>query len=149
MAVTTPAPTKVRPSVGARRFGYAIGAGINAVLLYVANNLLEWDVLPFLTEEFGDVLPLLSLSLAIGIVANLLYMVEDGVFVKSPTQIVSLAVNLAVAIRMWQVFPFDFSAYDFPWDTLTHVVLAVGIAGTAIGIVVEVAKIVGAAARRT
>jgi hypothetical protein len=45
-------------------------------------------------------------------------------------------------VTMWQVFPFDFSAYAFDWETLVRFVLVVGIVGTGIGTVVELVKMV-------
>ena len=45
-------------SPAARRFGYLVAIGVNLVLLYVVNNLLEWGVPEFLTDDFERVLPI-------------------------------------------------------------------------------------------
>jgi len=47
---------------------------------------------------------------------------------------------------MYQVFPFDFSAYEFNWEMLTRVVMVIGIVGTGIAIVVEFLKLARVAA---
>lgn len=55
--------------------GYGIAIGLSALLLYVVQNLEEWDVLPFLTDEFGEVVPWISASLILGILAYTAYIV--------------------------------------------------------------------------
>jgi len=103
-----------RVSIGARRFGYAVAVGINVLVFVVVNNILSWGWLPWLTPEFEKLLPVINLALVVNIVLNLLYMAYDEPPVKAATQIV---VNLlAIAVLVWtlQVYPFDFSAYDFP-----------------------------------
>jgi hypothetical protein len=42
---------------------------------------------------------------------------------------------------MFQVFPFDFSGYQFDWEIVTRVVLILAIIGTAIAVVVETVKL--------
>ena len=46
---------------------------------------------------------------------------------------------------MWRVFPFDFSAYAFPWTTVARVLIVLSIVGSAIAIVVEVGRLFRAA----
>ena len=45
-------------------------------------------------------------------------------------------VGLAAMLRIWQVFPFDFPEGGFDWTLLARALLAVGIVGSVIGVVV-------------
>ena len=101
-------------SIGARRFGYAVAVGVNVLLLVVVNNILDWGWVPWLTPEFGTVLPIINLSLGVNIVVNLFYMAYDEPPFKAVTQIIVNLFAIAVLVRTLQVYPFDFSAYDFP-----------------------------------
>ena len=147
MTVSTPAPTRTptpprsRISRQARQFGYLVAVAINAVMLYVANRLLEWEWPAFLTQDFDQVLPIVQASLIAGVVINLAYVWFDAPWFKSVGQIVISAIGLAVAVRMFTVFPFDFSRYDFAWDTVARAVIVVAMIGSALAIVVETLKL--------
>lgn len=148
MVLTKPAPRETRPAAPGTKFGHAVSILVNGVLLYVVNNLQDWDVLPFLTEGFGDVVPLLSLSLVASMVVNAVYLWFDVDWFKSMTQIGLLVIGLVVTLRILSVFPFDFSEYDFPWAGTTRAVLILAIVGVCIGMIVEAVKLLGRAPRR-
>jgi hypothetical protein len=88
--------------------GYVIAVIVNAVMLVVAMNILEWGWLPFLTAEFAEVVPWISLSLTLTILANLINLFDDDPLVRSAGQIVVNITSAVATFRMWQVFPFDF-----------------------------------------
>jgi hypothetical protein len=50
------------------------------------------------------------------------------------------AIAVAVALRVYDVYPFDFSRYGPAWDVATRVLLILAIVGTIIGVVVEVVR---------
>ena len=77
MTVTRPTPMTATTSGVARRSGYVIAIAVNVVMLYVVNNLLAWDILPFLTDDFGRVLWLIDISLLATIMVNLIYVEYD------------------------------------------------------------------------
>ncbi|MGD2101991.1 MAG: hypothetical protein PVG83_07120 [Acidimicrobiia bacterium] len=133
-------PTDELRRVG-RRFGFGLAVAINVALLYVVQNLASWDVLPFLTTEFDEVVPWISVSLIVSILANVVYMVYDRPMLRPVGDILTNLASLAAAWRVFQVFPFDFSDYAFPWDVLTRVVLIVGIVGTFVGVIVALTKL--------
>jgi hypothetical protein len=140
VTLTTPAPPTTgrdRRSPATRRAGYAIAIAVNAALLYVVHNLQEWDVVTWLTDDFDRALPLIRMSLIAAIVVNAAFLLWDIGWFRSFGQIVTAGFSLVATARLLQVFPFDFSAYDFPWETLTRIVLMIGIVGTALAIVVE------------
>ena len=55
---------------------------------------------------------------------------------------VGSAIGLAAMVRIWQVFPFSFEQGGFPWETVFRWFLAIGIVGSAIGIVVALVSLV-------
>jgi hypothetical protein len=120
--------------------GYAVAIVVNAVALYIAVNLLAWDWLPFLTAAFASVLPLLRMSLLATIAVNVAYLWHDPPAFRSAMQIVLSAIAVAVTLRVYDVYPFDFSRYGPAWDVAARVLLMLAIAGTIIGIVVEVVR---------
>ena len=125
----------------AKRFGYVIAIGINLVMFFVVQNILEWGWLPFLTEEFAEVVPWISFSLIVSIAANLVYQVDDSPTVKSLGQIVVNLISIQVTFVMLTVFPFDFSASQFDWEPVTRLVLILAIVGAGVGAIVEGVKL--------
>jgi hypothetical protein len=133
--------TTPRPSVATRRVGYTLAAAANAALLYLVNGWPGWQAVSFLTEDTGQVLGLVNLSLAVGLAANLVYLAHDGPRTESLGELVTTGVGLAVLVRLWQVFPFDFAGWSLDWSWLVRVLLGVGIVGSVIAIAVQLASL--------
>lgn len=125
-----------------KRFGYGVAIAVNIALMFVVNNLLEWGWPAFLTDDFEQLLPLINLSLAASIVANVIYLWFDPAWFKSVVQIVLGGISMVVAIRTFQVFPFEFSGYEVNWEAITRVILVLVMIGIGIGMVVELGKLV-------
>jgi len=126
----------------ARRVGYVISIAINLAMLVVVQNILIWGWLPFLTAEFADVVPWISLSLLASIVVNIVYQLDDSQIVKSAGQFGVNLISIWVTYTILTVFPFDFSAYEFDWEVVARFVLVVAIVGAAVGALVEAIKLV-------
>jgi hypothetical protein len=134
--------TRPKPSPGTRRFGYAVAVLVNVALLFVVNNLLAWDILAFLTNDFERVIPIINVSVGASILVNLIYLSYDAGWFKSLTQIGLLGISMAATVRFYRVFPFDFSAYEFDWATVAKWLLILAIVGVAIGMIVEIGRLV-------
>ena len=93
--------------------------------------------MPVLTADTARVLGLVNLSLAVGIAANVLYVMYDARWSRSFGDLVTIGLGLAVLVRVWQVFPFDFPG-SFNWPLLVPTVLVVAIVGSVLGILVDV-----------
>jgi hypothetical protein len=147
--VMTTSKIEVAPDLAqsARRVGYVVSIVINVAMLVVVWNILEWGWLPFLTDEFAQVVPWITLSLTATIVANLIYQIDDSPTVKSVGQIMINLISVWVTYTILTVFPFDFSAYQFDWAFVTRVVLVLAIVGAGIGALVETIKLVSTLAR--
>lgn len=137
---TTSAPGSVVASRGTRRFGYAVAAAVNVGMLVLVNNVLNSDNFPWVTSELTEVLPVINVTLIVGIVANVVFILSDVHPIKPAGDVITAAVGMVAGISILRVFPFDFSAYDFNWEFVTRAILIVSIVGSAIGVVVSGAK---------
>jgi len=144
MAVT--APTR-RPGMTARRVGYVIAVAVNVALLYLVNVWPGWSGIPFLTDETTAVLGIVNVSLAVGVVANLLYVAYDSPTLKALGDFVTTGIALGVLIRVWQVFPFDFDESAVNWHMVVRSVLVVALLGTIVGLVVQFLSVLRAVLR--
>lgn len=139
--LSQPARSTGRPSVGVRRVGYLVAAVFNAVMLWVAHQLLDWEWPGFLTADFDDLLPWVTVSFVASIVANLVFAVDDSVRIKAAGNVATNLISFVVAVRTWQIYPFDFSGYGTDWSWLVRTVLVVAIVGTAAGTIAELVKL--------
>jgi hypothetical protein len=125
-----------------KRLGYVIAIVVNLAMLIIVQNILEWGWLPFLTEEFADVVPWMSASLVVAGAVNVIYLIDDRQVVRSVGQIVTNLIGIAVTIVIYQAFPFDFSSYAFNWEPIARLVLILAIVGSTIGVLVESIKVI-------
>lgn len=140
-AVKAPPP---RPSLSSRRLGYTVGLVVNAGLLVAVNRTPGWDVLPFLTEDTTRVLGPVNASLVAGVVVYALLIVSDPTWFRAVGDIAVNVVGIVALVRIWQVFPFAFPSGGVDWDLIARWVLAVGIAGSVVGILVALARLLRA-----
>lgn len=136
-------PVTQRPRTStASRFGYLVGVVVNAILIVIVNNLLAWGWVPFLTGRFELLTGIITVSLSVVLVANVLWLAFDPRWFKAMLQLGLNAISLVVAMRIWQVFPFDFSAYPgFSWHTMARVVIVVSMVGICVGMLSELFKL--------
>jgi hypothetical protein len=128
----------------ARRVGYVVAVLVNAAMLWVVNNLLCWGWPPFLTSAFDELLPVIDLSLAATIVVNLSWAWRDPTWFRHLGQIGLDAIGVAVVVRTWQVFPFDFSGYWSGWATVGRIALGVAFFGLILDMTVRFVALVRA-----
>ncbi len=131
---------RTRPAPAVRRTGYVAAIVVFVVLWWIVGRLYGWGWPPFLTEEFGDVVPWLRFSLAVDIAFHAVYLAYDPRWFTAFGDGVRALVNAIVAIIILRVFPFDFSAYAFDWETLTRIVLIVAIVAAWIAAIAAVVK---------
>ena len=124
-----------------RRFGYVIAVLINLVMLIIVHQVLDWGWPTFLTDRFDLVVPWISLSLIVTIAVNLIYQFNDTPTVKSTGQILVNLISIFVTYRIYQVFPFDFSATSFNWETVVRLLLILAMVGAGIGVLTEAGKL--------
>ena len=139
----TALPSTDRQSQSSRRFGYLVAIGVNAGLLYVANHVLEWGWFAWLTSDFELVLPILNVSLWAAIAANALLFLFDPEWFGLLLQLPQLVISGFVGLRMLSVFPFDFTAYEFPWESFVRWGLILPLIGVGIALIVVTVKLLG------
>lgn len=127
------------------RLGRVIGNGfaiaISLVLLFIVQNIVEWGWLPFLTEEFNDLVPLISFSLIVSMLTYAVFMFSDHPTLKSWGQILTNLISLYVTWQVLVVFPFSFDEGGFDWALAFRIVLIVAMVGIAASTIVEVVKL--------
>ncbi len=136
------------PHLVARHVGYAIAALINAALLWVINVAPGWQSVPFLTDQTPRVLEVLNISLALAVAVNIVYLVYDPAWFRALGDVATTAVGLAVLVRIWKVFPFDFGRYDFDATILARGLLVLVIAGAALGLFIQLITLLRRLAER-
>ena len=110
---------------------------VNLLVYGFINTWPGWDSFDFVTADAADVVPLVNLSIGVSILANIVYLVVDAPRVKAIGEMVVSAVAMVVSVIVLSVFPFDFSAYTFPWELLTRVVLVIAVIGSGISVLVN------------
>ena len=69
---------------------------------------------------------------------------RDPAWLRAVGDIVTTGVGLAALVRLWQVFPVDFTVTAVDLDLVARWVLVLGIVGSVIGIVAAAARLVRA-----
>ena len=144
--MTVSAPARRTP-VAARRVGYLVAVLVQSVLLFVINVSPGWEALPILTADAALVIGLINASLTVSIVANLSYVGYHAPWWRAFGDIVTTTVGLAVLLRLWQVFPFDFGAGSVDWALVSRVVLVIAVCASVLGILVQLVTLVRELAR--
>jgi len=104
---TSPAHVHAPPGPASRRFGYVVGAAVNALLLYLINRNPGWEAVPFLTGDTIQVLGVVNASIAVGLVANLVYVVWDPTWLRSLGELATTSIGVLAMVRFWRVWPVD------------------------------------------
>lgn len=118
-----------------RRSGYAVSALVTLIIAWAVNVWPGWDTVPFLTEEMTEVLPLINLSLLVGFLTSVAYMVADPPWFKALGSILAAGISIAVLVRTLQVFPFDFGDAAPTWDPIARGILIFLIVASGLGLV--------------
>jgi len=127
-----PASTRRRPRP-VRQVGYVTAAIANLVLLWAASRVDEWFRGLF-DPRYDEVVPWVQASLVATVVANVTWVVHDGRAWRHLGQAGLHVLSLAVATKVWDVFPFDVGALA---RLGLRTLLVVWIVGTVVGLAAE------------
>jgi hypothetical protein len=133
--------TSARASQAGRRVGYVIAIIINLAFLYLINVMPGWTAIDVLTAEFTTVLWIINLSLLLSVAANVAYIAYDSTWFKASCEFTLAAISLIIAIRMYQVFPFDFATFAFNWTVLARLIIVAVMIGSLIAMVVNAVRL--------
>jgi hypothetical protein len=134
--------TARRTSVAARRFGYIVAVAINVALWFIINIWPGWRELSFVTAEASQVVGLLNLSLVVGVVVNLAFVVVDSPWLKVIGDLTTTGVGLVVLVQVFRVFPFDFESYSINWALVARLAIVAAIVGSVIGLLVQLGSLI-------
>ncbi len=116
--------------------GHLVAIAMNLVLLAVVRNLGEWELLPFLTDDYDRVVGAISVSIIATIVGLVLRILFPGRRIGLLIEGIVTAIGFYALFRVFSVFPFDFDPDGFRWDLVARFILVVGLFGSAIGVLV-------------
>ena len=142
---TSPAHVHAPPGPASHRFGYVVGACVDALLLYLININPGWAAVPFLTSGTIQVLGLVNASIAVSLVANLVYVVRDPRWLRSLGELATTSIGVLALVRFWRVWPVDLPDHS-AWGVTARIAVAAGIVGGLIGILASTVRFVGAVA---
>jgi len=112
--------------------GYVGALIANAVLLFVFNNLLAWNV-PFLTESYGNCLWAIDVSLGAVIIANFVFIFFDRDWFKHLLMVFTSAASFMAIFVIHRIFPFIFP--NPAWYIALKVFLIVAMAVTGASVI--------------
>ncbi|MDQ0800169.1 hypothetical protein [Arthrobacter sp. SLBN-112] len=133
-----------RTSTG--RSGNVGSAVVNALFMYGINIWPGWQVLPFLTADMARALDLINASLIASIVVGVVCVLIRARAFLAMGNLVALGFGMAAIVRVWEVFPFDFTGGWTGWPVLVRVLLVIAMVGSVIGAVAELVNLVRALA---
>ncbi|WP_298460861.1 hypothetical protein [uncultured Cellulomonas sp.] len=148
MSVVETAPRRPRPSPAVRRTGYVVSVLVNVLMLLAVTVWPGWQVLPFLSPQTTQVLPLVTASMVAGVVVNLAYLVADPPALRALGDVVVTSVGLAALVAVWRVFPLSFPEQAVDWAAVARVLLVLGMAGSVIAIILALGSLVTGGGRR-
>jgi hypothetical protein len=126
----------------ARRTGSLVLVLLGAAVLVAVNAWPGWRAAGFLTEDTLLVLGVVNLSLAAGVVVNVVAALLDRPWVHAVGDVLTSALGLLATVRLLQVFPFRFAGSGFDWAVVVRVLLVLGVVGGAIGLVAALVAVV-------
>ena len=140
----TAGPEQRGPSTAARRAARLAAAVGNLVVVWVSHRLLDWGWPAFLTDDFVHVLGILTASLVANALVNLALAFHHGDRLRRLAELVATWFGLAVALRLLEVFPFDFAGYGTDWTGAVTGLLVLVVAVTGVAMVVDLVQLVAA-----
>jgi hypothetical protein len=105
-----------------RTAGYIFAIIFNLIILYIVNNLLNWQIY-FITPAFNEVLWIINLSIVTTIIGNTLLLLYSPVVFRHLIKIIMNTINFIAVYFVYQVFPFNFYNSFFNWGLSIFLVL--------------------------
>ena len=130
-----------------RMTDYIFAVIFNIAFLVVVNKVPDWNIV-FITDSYPDVLWALNTSIAVSLAGNLILIFFHPRFLHHLLTAVFSVFGILATSVLLSVFPFEFAELVGEWlNILVRIVLIVGIVGSAIGVVVNIVKAIGAVFR--
>jgi hypothetical protein len=123
---------------------YIVAVIFNIAFLVIVNKVPDWNI-PFITDSFPSILWAVNASVAVSIAGNFILIFFHPRFLHYLFNAVFSVFGILATSVILSVFPFEFRDLVGEWlNILVRIALIVGIVGSAIAVVVNVVKAVGA-----
>jgi hypothetical protein len=127
-----------------RMSDYIFSVIFDIAFLVVVNKVTDWNIV-FITASFPDILWAVNTSLAVSLAGNLVLIFFHPRFLHYLFNAVFAAFAVLATSIIISVFPFDFSQVAGDWlNIVVRIALIVALVGSAISVVVNIVKAVGA-----
>ena len=137
---------KIEKPLTARRVGYLITIAVQFVGMYIMLHLYDWNV-PFLTEDYNDLLWYIRISFYAAIIAYAVFLIYDPKWFR---HLLKAITNIAFAlstIMFYVIFPFNFPTEQF--NRIVKIILLVIMILSFISILTELVAAIKNAGKRT
>ena len=101
---------------------------VNIILLYIFNNLLNWQVY-FITNALNEVLWIINLAIIATIIGNIILLIFNPEWFRHIIKIILNIFAFTAVYSIYSVFPFNFSSFLIDWSvTIALIFIMIGIA---------------------
>jgi len=108
---------------GGRRVGYFFSILFIGAIYYVINTIPIWDYVPFLTEQYREVLWIANISLGYSVFMYATFMFFDPRWYRNLMQAINNLFSFYSIMIFRQVFPLDLSGELARWTNIGLLVL--------------------------
>ena len=144
----SPHPTKPRrASKGTRIVGYLFAIAFSVFFLWLVNGGIAWREWEFISGDVNTIVEWINISLIVGILLNLVYIVWDPIPLRRLGDALTAALSFVVTFKILTVYPFTFTSADSFWEFALIGLLWLGLIGAAIGVVSNLYRFVKAMQR--
>lgn len=119
------------------RLGYLVAIGTGVVLLLIMHRPPAW--FPLIADEYTRIRWTIDLALGGVIVAYTWLLFDDPPWLKHFVRAVLNILFLLAVYSLYRVFPFRFGALF--WDQLTRIVLLLAAAAAAVGLIIDMSRL--------
>ncbi len=125
-----------------RKPGYFATIVVNAIMVVVANKVLDWNI-EQITSTWQDLLPLLNILFVATMFAYFCLLIYDPPRLYFLARTLLDGFGIYVFYRVFATFPFNFSTLNLSWfDTFIRYAILVGIGITIVAVVVRAVRLV-------
>jgi hypothetical protein len=102
-----------------------VGIVFNLIFYYLLNRY--YNVIPFLNEDFEQVLPIYNLGIAISIFIHATRVVFTNKLYKQVGELINTGIFVYIAYLLWTIFPFNLEWFGNRelWNTIIRFLIVV------------------------
>jgi hypothetical protein len=110
-----------------KRSEYIIAIIVNLILLYIVNNILNWN-LSFISPTFNQILWALNLAIGVSIVGNILFILYNPTWFRHLIKTVMNFFGLIAVYILYKIFPLITNHYYmFLYYKILFILIMVGL----------------------